>query len=141
MKTGNKIVRHVLRATEWARSAIKEAEQRLSLKGLKEQAKGVELFPMGSGGPLKGRTWQMYASGGLPTSGGQQAAWTGGEAGVCNSPPHAWVSTWKFPQTQPVAAQASAILEPPYAQDCAGRRPGENENQQIATNARLWASM
>ena len=40
-------------------------EQGLSLKSLRKQAKGADLFPVGNGGPRK-KTWLVHVSGGSP---------------------------------------------------------------------------
>lgn len=58
---------------ERAGSETKGVEQGLSSKGLREQVKGVELFSVGNDEPSKGRTWQVYVSGGPTTSDDQQA--------------------------------------------------------------------
>lgn len=114
---------------EGAGSETKWVEQGLSLKSLRKQVKGVELFPGGNGGPLKKKTQLVHVSGGSPpqTPTGRLDV---EEVGVCSHLSHARRRTWKSP---PIVASVRKQLKsechfrgPPYAQDHVGRRPGEN---------------
>lgn len=69
---------------EGAASETKWGEQGL----IREQAKGVELFPMANGGPLKESMWQVYVSGDSSTSDTNRQTRSGERLGYSAHLPH-----------------------------------------------------